>query len=119
MAYTVTITYKGVNADAERIAMDISRMFEPVGSYTDSKPFEGTAFDTNVSGFGEVKMPEPFATTSIPFPTALAQFKLAVVGKDKEVQFEVADYKEAFFYQTIGSQMKDQGFDVTVEPKNA
>lgn len=119
MAYTVKITYKGVKKDADRIGMNISRMFEPTGAYIDSKPYEGTVYDTNVEGWGETAMPEPFASTSIPFPAALAQFKLAIVGKSNEVSFDVEDYKEAFYYETLGDQMKDQGFVVEVSEKAA
>ena len=117
MAYTVTIKYTGVAKDADKIGLDIARMFTPDGSYIDSAAYEGSVYDTNVEGWGETIMPEPFSSTSIPYPTALAQFKLAAVqANDTDgVTFEVDDYKEAFFYQTIGSQMVDQGFKVTVE----
>lgn len=128
MAYTVTIKYKGVAKDADRIGLDIARMFTPDGSYIDSAVYheqevkdDKRGYCTNVEGWGETIMPEPFDSTSIPYPTALAQFKLAAVCDDPEktgVTFEVSDYKEAFFYQTIGSQMAGQGFEVTVV-KNA
>ena len=54
------------------------------------------------------------ASTGIPLPVPLAQFKLAVVGEDNQVTFDVDDYKEAFHYQQLGEQMADQGFEVTV-----
>jgi hypothetical protein len=71
--------------------------------------------------WGSVAAMEPYATTSIPFPVPLAQFKLAVVGgKDEDgnpnntVTFTTEDSKEAFYYMQVGVQMADQGFVVEV-----
>jgi len=123
MAYKVTITYAGVTADVEAFVAPVMRLYRPNPSYVDTLAYEGTVYDTNTPGMGSpegiwnytLDQMEPFATTSIPFPVSLAQFKLAVVGKDNEVSFEVADYKEAFYYMQIGESMADQGFSVKVE----
>ena len=92
----------------------------PSNSYVDTPAYAGTVYDTNVEGFGQLNIMEPYATTSFPFPVPLAQFKLAVVGTDgdggKEVEFTVDTYEEAFWYMTAGAQLKDQGFTVTVTP---
>ena len=117
MAYTVTIKYTGVSGEVAIGAAPIARLWNPDGSYIDSVAYEGTVYDTNVAGFGEVPAVAPYDSTSIPYPVALAQFKLATVGNDNEVTFDVEDYKEAFFYKTLGEQMADQGFEVTVGVK--
>jgi len=115
MAYNVTITYNGLTRDPENFVYPIARIFRPSPSYADSIAFAGTVYDTNVPGFGTIEQMEPFATTSIPFPVPLAQFKLAVVGEDNTVTFTVDTYLEAFWFQQVGVAMADQGFTVTVE----
>lgn len=120
MSYRVTITYTGVPAAIENISAEICRLFAPKADYIDTAAYAGTVYDTNVEGFGAIAPMEPFASTSIPFPAALAQFKLAAVKgmnedeEDNQVIFYVDDYKEAFYYKTIGEQMADQGFAVEV-----
>ena len=114
MAYKVTIAYVGVTPDVETLVASISDMYVKTGSYTNTPAYEGTVYDTNVPGWGSIEQMEPFASTSIPYPVPLAQFKLAVVGENNEVEFEVEDYKEAFYYKEIGVELADQGFVVTV-----
>lgn len=133
MAYTVVIKYNGVEQDLEKLCAPIMRLFTPNNSYIDTPAYtEGIPADkaeeervagksvyaTNVDGWGSIQPAEPFASTSIPMSSPLAQFKLAVVGENNQVTFDVDDYKEAFYYKTLGSQMADQGFEVTVTPKN-
>lgn len=136
MAYTVKITYLGVETDPERIAAPICRIFAPTNSYIDTVAYtEGyhnslttgdiadvygkSIYATNVDGWGSLPEVEPFASTSIPFPVPLAQFKMAVVGgTDNSVSFDVEDYKEAFYYMEVGKALEDQGFQVKVTPKN-
>lgn len=117
MAYTVKITYKGIEKDASKIVAPICRLFVPNNCYADTPAYEGTVYDTNVDGFGHVEMVEPYASVSVPFPVPLAQFKLAVVGENNEVTFDVEDYKEAFYYMQVGEQLESQGFEVEVSPK--
>lgn len=114
MSYTVTIAYAGKTPEAVRIANQICGMFDIKGSYIDTAAYSGSVYDTNVEGWGYIAALEPFKTTSVPFPSPLAQFKLAVVGTDNSVTFTVDTYYEAFYYATIGEQLKDQGFTVTV-----
>lgn len=116
MTYKVIITYTGVEKNVDKLVAPICRMFGPSASYTDFPAYDGTTYDTNVAGFGNVDMPEPYASTSIPFPVPLAQFKLAVVGKNNKVEFEVDDYKEAFYYMGVGAAIAEQGFKVEVRP---
>lgn len=123
--YTVTIKYTGVSGEVAIGPAPIARLWNPEGSYIDSAAYEGSVYDTNVEGWGEIAPVSPYDSTSVPYPVALAQFKLATVGEDllndddevigKQVSFDVDDYKEAFFYKTLGEQMADQGFEVTVE----
>ena len=130
MTYTITIEYRGKETDVERIACPICRIFTPSASYVDTPAYEGTTWDTNVAGWGSTPSVEPYASTSIPFPVPLAQFKLAVVGKpikdgeEKEVightvTFTTEDYKEAFYYKQVGAALADQGFTVTVKDNAA
>lgn len=132
--YRVTITYAGFVLDPEQIVAPICRIFEPNNSYIDTpvytqggplgegaqKVYGKSIYATNVAdkGYGDAVLPEPYASTSIPFPVSLAQFKLAVVGKDNKVVFEARDYRDAFFYAQVGEQMKSQGFNVKVQELN-
>lgn len=140
MAYVVKITYTGIEKVVEKLASPICSTFAPTGSYIDSpvytegnpvgaeaadKNYGKSIFATNVDGWGSIEVKEPFATTSIPFPVALAQFKVAVVSDKKDdaghpyVEFEVSDYKEAFYYKEIGASIADQGFIVEVADSQA
>lgn len=144
MSYTIKILYKGVETEATKIVAPICRIYRPDSSYVDTqvytqggpitangKPvaaigdvdpnYGKSIYATNVDGFGTVPSPEPFATTSVPFPVPLAQFKLAMVSTEKDeetgapyVKFDVDDYKEAFYYSQVGVALADQGFEVTV-----
>lgn len=125
MAYTITIEYRGTETDVEQLACQICRIFTPSSSYVDTAAYAGTKFDTNVPGWGSTPLVEPYASTSIPFPVPLAQFKLAVVGtpiKNEDgtevightVTFTTDDYKEAFYYKELGYSLKEQGFVITV-----
>ena len=133
MAYTVKITYMGVSAPEFEMSAPIADIFIPCGSYTrtpvftegypvgeEEKTYGKSVYATNVDGWGKLKVAEPFATTSFPFPVSLAQFKLAVVSDDQDeegnpyVEFDVEDYKEAFYYKEAGVQLADQGFAVEV-----
>jgi hypothetical protein len=127
MAYKVTITYAGVAKEVESLILPVCRLYRPNPNYSDSPAYEGSVYNTNTPGMGSpggvwnyaIDQMEPFATTSIPFPVSLAQFKLAVVGKDNTVTFTVEDYLQAFYYMQIGVAMADQGFRVTVEDLTA
>ena len=124
MAYKITITYAGLTQDPSQIIAPVCRLYRPDNSYIDTVAYkEGvpgehgygpSVYATNVDGMGSIAKMEPFATTSIPFPVPLAQFKLAVVGKNNTVTFTVDDYKEAFYYMEMGEALKDQGFTVDV-----
>lgn len=138
MAYTVKITYIAPEAESANTALPIASMFVPCGSYVDSavmvdggpirdpedKQYEKSIYATNVDGWGSYEVQEPFATTSIPLSVPMAQFKLATVADqedekgNKYVEFDVEDYKEAFYYKELGLQMADQGFIVEVASKN-
>ncbi len=117
MAYTVNITYSGpANPTDIRIATPICALYVPSNSYADTAAFDGSVYDTNVKGFGTINVMEPYATTSFPFPVPLAQFKVAVLSDDNEVEFTVDTYMEAFYYIEAGKALASQGFTVTVTP---
>ena len=116
MAYTVNIKYNGpADPGAVRLVSPICAIYTPTNSYVDTAAYDGTVYDTNVKGMGSINVMEPYATTSFPYPVPLAQFKLAVVGTDNEVEFTVDTYMEAFWYMDAGRALADQGFVVTVE----
>lgn len=116
MAYTVTITYSGPKTDSIKfLPNQICPTFVPNNSYVDTAALDGTVYDTNVYGIGEIDLMEPYKTTSFPFPVPLAQFKVAAVGTSNSVEFTVDTYMEAFWYTQAGLALADQGFTVTVE----
>ena len=136
MAYTVKIVYKGVEQEVDKLVAPICRCYLPANSYIDTpvyteghpvgeetKDYGKSVYATNVDGFGEIPVQEPYATTSVPFSVALAQFKVAAVADEKDengfpfVEFEVDDYKEGFYYKSLGKELADQGFEVTVTKK--
>lgn len=130
MAYKITITYKGPEAESVTFVNPICRLFAPNNSYIDTPAYEGTVYDTNVDGWGKIDLMEPYATTSFPFPVPLAQFKLALVGDAvldedgndtgaKTVTFTVPTYMEAFWYKQADKALEGQGFTVTVEEESA
>lgn len=105
-------------ADTE--STSVCALFNPESSYVDGAAYDGSRFDSNVPGLGIMDAPEPYASTSVPMSTPLAQFKMATQAKANAhtgvctLIFEVDDYKEAFYYKQLGEDMKDQGFTVTV-----
>lgn len=126
MAYKVKIVYTGpTKPESITFVSPICSVYTTTGSYVDTAAYEGTVYDTNVRGFGKIDLMEPYASTGFPFPVPLAQFKLAVVGKDvlsddgkatgaKQIEFKVDSYMEAFWYQQAGVALADQGFTVDI-----
>ncbi len=127
MAYKVTIKYDGIKRPDVDAVAPIARMFIPNNSYVDSEVFtEGgpvgneakygkSIYATNTQGFGDINVPEPYATTSIPLPTALAQFKFASLAEDGKIELTVENYSVASYYSELGASLKEQGFTVDVE----
>lgn len=99
---------------------NVCAVFDTEASYVDSQDYEGTRYDSNVPGMGIMDAVEPYASTSVPMSTPLAQFKMTTLAPAneltgvRELSFEVSDYKEVFYYKQLGEDMKDQGFEVTV-----
>lgn len=122
--YKIKITYNGpAKPESIRFVAPICPIYCPCNSYTDTAGYDGTVYDTNVKGFGEIDVMEPYASTSFPFPVPLAQFKVAVIGTPvtasdqdgpKYVEFDVDTYMEAFWYKQAGVALADQGFVVEV-----
>lgn len=135
MPYKVKITYTGIAEPIEKSASPICSVFAPTGSYidtavyteghplgaeADAKNYGKSIYASNVDNYGKIQVKEPFATTSIPYPVALAQFKVSAVSDKPDakghpyVEFEVNDYKEAFYYKEIASALEELGFVVEV-----
>lgn len=117
--YKIKITYNGpAKPESIRFVAPICPIYCPCNSYTDTTGYDGTVYDTNVKGFGEIDVMEPYASTSFPFPVPLAQFKVAVTASNsdspKYVEFDVDTYMEAFWYKQAGVALADQGFVVEV-----
>lgn len=117
MAYTVKIEYAAVAADVTNLVSPICRLFAPTGCYTDTKAYEGSVYDTNVSGWGEALSLEKFVELSIDHPGALMLFKKAALSELDSVEFDTDDYTEAIYYEELGKALADQGFTVTVSKK--
>lgn len=124
---TVKIVFdpRKVAKPAEGEGTSVCAIFNPESSYVDGKAYEGSRFDSNVPGLGNTNAPEPYASTSVPMSTPLAQFKMATQASVdpgtgvRTLTFEVDDYKEAFYYKQLGEDMKDQGFAVTITEREA
>ena len=139
MATKVKIVYNGPVVDIVRNGMEIARIFTPKASYIDSDVYvnglsvEGSEaeeqvygksiYATNVDGWGRLPGLLPMAHTTVPF----AQFERAVAvaaaaeaaGEENQgVEFEVEGYKEELYWNQMGDNMKDQGFEVTVGEAN-
>lgn len=121
MSYKVTIVYAGLVTDSQKAVMPICGEYVPDGSYIESAPYKGTVYDTKTHGMGSIPLVEPYASEGIPaaYPSAVGKFHLAVVGKDKKVEFTVDDYKEAFYYKQLGDKLVTSGFTVTVAETSA
>ena len=121
MSYKVTIVYAGLVGDPQKAVMPICGEYVPDGSYIESEPYKGTAYDTKTHGMGSIPLPEPYASEGIPaaYPSAVGKFHLAVIGKDNKVEFTVDDYKEAFYYKQLGDKLVTSGFTVTVAETSA
>ena len=131
MAYTVTIKYTGKDPELTTAVAPISRIYSPDNSYIDTDAYEvgnktggygKSQYATNVNDkFGFAPQVEPYASTSVPFPVPLAQFKMAAAAavngnaKEAKIDIEVEDYKEALYYQELGTQLADQGFEIEVK----
>lgn len=135
MATKVKIVYNGPVVDIIRNGMEIARIFTPNASYIDSDVYTNglkieasdaeeevygkSIYATNVEGWGTLPGLLPMAHTTVPF----AQFERAVAaaaaakaaGKDNTgIEFKVEGYKEELYWNQMGDNMKDQGFEVTV-----
>lgn len=135
MAMKVKIIYNGPTADIIRNGMEIARIFYPQSSYVDSpvytqghpvdagdadKDYGKSIYATNVDGWGHLPGLLPMANTT----TKFAQFERAVAeaaaakaeGKDPEgIEFEVEGYEEEIYWDQMGKNLADQGFEVTIE----
>ena len=140
MATKVKIVYNGPVVDIIRNGMEIARIFTPNASYIDSDVYMNglkieasdaeeevygkSIYATNVEGFGRLPGLLPMAHTTVPF----AQFERAVAvaaaakaaGEDNEgIEFEIEGYKEELYWNQMGENMKDQGFEVTIGEADA
>jgi hypothetical protein len=131
----VKIIYNGPTADIVRNGMEIARIFYPENSYVDSpvftkgypvdedeKEYGKSIYATNVDGWGHLPGLLPMANTT----TKFAQFERAVAeaaaakaaGEDpKGIEFEVTGYEEEIYWDQMGKNLADQGFEVTIEDK--
>jgi hypothetical protein len=114
MAYSVTITYVAPVAPAAGpVGAGIGALWNPE-SYVDGSGMDGTVYDTNKPGFGSTVVPEPYASTSFPLPSPLAQFKVATATAAHINTFDVDTFAEAEYYVETGKELASQGFTVTV-----
>ena len=119
--YTINIKYYGPASESTTPVMPICPVYVPTGSYVDSEAYEGTAFDSNVEGWGKLGFTvDP--TVGVPYPSGIGNINLAKIGTDgeddrgayKEVEFTVESYKDYLFYKTMAAELKADGFVITV-----
>ena len=117
---TVTIKYESEKdlspVQTEDKAMEVCPHLEFDNSYIDSKPYEGTVYDTNVPGWGTWEGLSSFLANISNAPTALLMFKKARENDGQDIKFDVDDsiYAE-YFEELVNTDLKNLGFTVTVE----
>lgn len=119
MAKNVTIIYTGVVDDAVRQGLSIYPLFQPAGSYVDSTAYDGTVYDTNVKGFGELGGLEPMGSTTVKFAEYALAYRAAEAAQaagteNTGVTFEITGYEDELYWTQIGRNMVSEGYTTTI-----
>jgi hypothetical protein len=122
--YTVNIVYNGPEVDvaSTQTGLQIARTFIQAESYVDTKPYEGTVWDTNVDGWGSLEGLDPFGLGTYKFAwfgqaIAFAAEAKKSGGGNTGVTFEVDGADEKLYWDVMNKAMASQGFVVTVTDK--
>ena len=109
---TINIKYTAIEAPSANLVAQICGLYLPTNAAADLPPFEGTYYDTNVEGWGEVIPVEKFFADSVAHPGLVAALKLAV--RDGEYDFDTDDEKTIMYLEEVAPAVADQGFEITV-----
>lgn len=116
MAHTITIKFTAPVEPVQGTVSEICRMFRPQPCAADHPCMEGTYYDTNVYGKGElVTSFEQYIAQQVAHPGLVAALKKAM--RDGEYVIEDADEKTALYADELKSALVDQGFTIEVKKK--
>lgn len=116
MAHVITIKFTAPVAPAVAAVSPICRMYQPQGCAADHPCMEGTYYDTNVDGRGDlVTSYEQYIAQQVAHPGLVAALKKAV--RDGEYVIEDADEKTALYADELKSALADQGFAIETKKK--
>ena len=110
----VSITYTAPAGEDTRIPNSIPNLFTPGGSYADSTPYEGTAYDTNVYGWEGLPGIPPMGTATNVF----AWLERATKTPGEAVEFTAPDVAKIYWLQ-MADNLADQGFAIVVTDAEA
>lgn len=110
---TITIAYTAVTAPANQVGAQICSTYLPTNAAADLAPFDGTYYDTNVQGFGEVMPVAKFYADSVAHPGVVLALKLAV--EKGSYEFETTEAKEIAYFEELADALASQGFTITVD----
>ena len=80
----------------------------PTSSASDTSPFDGSYYDTNVEGKGEGTSVEDFFANSIPHPGLIAALKLA--RERGTYTFKTVDELVGLYIENVERALEDQGY---------
>ena len=105
---TITITYtKPVDAAVVPVSQ-ICATFQPTNAACDNPAFDGTYYDTNVAGFGELMDAETFFMQQVAHPGLIAALRAAMRAGSYDWEATDADVQ---YVGEIAPALKDQGFE--------
>lgn len=109
--YTINIKYAAPAVEVVNGGVGIARLHTPGASYVDSKAYAGTAYDTNVEGFGTATTLEDYLNSMTAHPGIVAALRQAM--KEGEFVIEGADWKDHVYALEIAPALAAQGFTIT------
>lgn len=118
MAKTITIKYTAIAAPADQNVADIAPNFYPGNAACDLPVFDGTYYDTNVYGIGEIESLEALVAKFVAHvatpgsASVVAALRKAV--KDGTYTFTAENENEALYWGEIAPAVADQGFEITL-----
>lgn len=112
--HVITITFAAPVAPVHGAIAPICRMFQPQGCAADHPNMEGTYYDTNVDGRGDlVTSFDQYIEQQVAHPGLVAALKQAV--RTGEYTIKEADEKAALYAAELSPALKDQGFTIVVD----
>lgn len=109
--HRIVIEYKPINPVNPESIAQICGIFYPNSAAADLKVFEGTYYDTNVDGFGEVGSLEQFMAQMVAYPGLNIYLRKAI--RDGQYEFTTQDDKMYLFLEECAPALADQGITFT------